>query len=172
MVRVLVSLPGGQLQRYEIYRDIGERKRAEEELRASRAQLRDLAARWHAVREEERTRVAREIHDVLGQALAVIRSDLTRLIDAASAGKGVDTQRAHAVLRLLDDTIQAARRIATELRPAILDDLGLAAAVERATHEFHSRTGMTGDISVPEEDIAIDRDRATAAFRIFQEMLT
>ncbi|HLY61477.1 MAG TPA: PAS domain S-box protein [Terriglobia bacterium] len=150
-------------------RDITERKRAEEELQQSRDQLRALAARLQNVREEERTRVAREIHDELGQALTAIKIDLSSLIHDMPAEK---KEKSESTLKLVDDTIQSVRRISTELRPGILDDMGLGAAVEWAAEEFEVRTGTKCRVSLPKAKIALDPERATAVFRIFQETLT
>jgi len=152
--------------------DVTESKRAEEELQRSFDQLRALSAQLQSVREEERTRVAREIHDELGQALTAIKLDVTALVRELPSAQGPAVQRGQSILNLLDETIQSVQRISTELRPGILDDLGLAAALEWAGEEFQARTGMKCRISVPDEDVTIDRDRATALFRIFQETLT
>jgi PAS domain S-box-containing protein len=152
--------------------DVTERKRAEEELRKSHGQLRALAARLQTVREEERTRVAREIHDELGQALTAIKIDLTALVRELLADKGPAVQRSQSILKLVDDAIESVQRIATDLRPGILDDLGLAAAVEWAAEEFEARTGTKCRVSVPGADIAVHPECATALFRILQETLT
>jgi PAS domain S-box-containing protein len=149
--------------------DIEDRKRAEEALQKSRDQLRALAARVQSVREEERTRVAREIHDELGQALTAIKIDLSSL----SHDLSLDTrQQSESILKLVDETIQSVRRISTELRPAILDAVGLVAAVEWASGEFTARTGTKCRLDLPQDDVVIDEERATALFRIFQETLT
>ncbi len=136
------------------------------------AQLRALAARLESVREEERTRAAREIHDELGQALTAIKLEYTALLRDLPAGDGPVNQRSQTILTLLDKAFQSVRRIATELRPGILDDLGLAAAVEWVTEEFQARTGTKVQVSLPDADIAMDREHATALFRILQETLT
>src|SRR5260221_2038741 len=130
MVGVPVSFPGGQIAAYSIYIDIARRKRAEEELQRSFKQLRELAARLQSVREEERARVAREIHDELGQALTAIKIDLASLIRSLRPDQEEELEKAESILRLVDQTILSVRRIATELRPSILDDLGLVAAIE------------------------------------------
>jgi PAS domain S-box-containing protein len=145
--------------------DITERKKIEDALRA-------LAARLQGVREEERAKVAREIHDELGQALTAIKIDLASLIRESSAGQQQQGKRTDSILELVDQTIQSVRRIATELRPGILDDLGLVAAVEWAAEEFEARTGTKCRLDLPEDDIEIDQKRATAMFRILQETLT
>jgi signal transduction histidine kinase len=145
--------------------DITERKKMEDALRA-------LAARLQSIREEERKRVAREIHDQLGQALTAIKIDLSALVRDLPAD---DKQRAtpsSSILKLVDETIQAVRRIASELRPAILDDLGLVATVEWAAEEFEARTATKCRLHLPQEDMAVDPERATVIYRIFQETLT
>ena len=152
--------------------DITERKRAEEELQRSFHQLRALAARLQNVREEERQEVAREIHDQLGQALTAIKIDLSSLVRELPAKLEQPTKRASSIFKLVDETIQAVRRISSELRPGILDDLGLVATIEWAGEEFEARTGTKCRLDLPREDIAIDPERATAIFRIFQETLT
>jgi len=155
-----------------VLEDITERKRAEKELQRSLAQLRKLAARLETVREEERTRAAREIHDELGQALTAIKLDLTALLRDLPPDRGPAAPRRQSIFKLLDETMQSTRRIATELRPAVLDDLGLAAAVEWAAEDFQARTGTKCQVSLPGADIAMDPERATAVFRILQEALT
>jgi len=151
--------------------DVTALKRAEEERQRSFEQLRALAARQQSVREEERTRVAREIHDQLGQALTAIK------IEFASFIHDLPTQyrrssKTESILQLVSNTIESVRRISTELRPGILDDLGLVAAVEWAAEEFEARTGITVNLDLPQDDIVTDQERATALFRIFQETLT
>ncbi len=152
--------------------DIEDRKQAEDALQGSLNELRALAARLQSVREEERTRVAREIHDELGQALTGIKLELASLIRELPGDAKQQSNRAESIMKLADETIQTVRRISTELRPGILDDLGLMAAVEWAAEEFQSRTGTNCRLDLPEDDIVIDRERATALFRILQETLT
>jgi NO-binding membrane sensor protein with MHYT domain len=147
--------------------------KARTDLQGSFEQLRALAARLQHVREEERTNVAREIHDELGQALTSIKIELAALVADLPSGTNPAVARAKAVMQVVDDTIQRVRRIATELRPGVLDDLGLVAAVEWAAGEFQKRTGVKCDVSVPAKDeLPMDRERATALFRILQETLT
>ena len=152
--------------------DITERMRALEERQRSIDQLRALAARLRSVREEERKRVAREIHDQLGQALTAIKIDLSALVLELPADQKQHWKRTASILKLVDEMIQTVRRIATELRPGILDDLGLVAAIEWAGEEFEARTGTRCRLDLPDDDISIDSERATAVFRIFQETLT
>ena len=138
----------------------------------SLAQLRALAARLQTVREDERTRAAREIHDELGQALTAIKLEFTALLGDLPAQERTVIQRSQSILKLLDQMSQSVRRIATGLRPTILDDLGLVAALEWAAEDFQTRTGTRCEIDLPDEDIMLDPERATALFRIFQETLT
>jgi PAS domain S-box-containing protein len=155
-----------------IVEDITERRRAQEELQHSLKQLRALTARLQGIREEERKSVAREIHDELGQALTAIKIDLVSLMRELPAHHLQQRKRPDSILGLVDQTIQSVRRISTELRPGILDDLGLVAAVEWAAEEFEARTGTRCRLDLPGDDIEIDQERATAMFRIFQETLT
>ncbi len=135
-------------------------------------QMRALAARLQTAREDERTRVAREIHDELGQALTAIKLEFTALLRDLPAVESQVNQRSQSILALLDEAIQSIRRIATELRPGILDDLGLVAAVEWAAEDFQVRTGIKCHLDRPDADIAVDTESATALFRIVQEALT
>jgi PAS domain S-box-containing protein len=164
----IVDLPDGEAS-VGFLTDITERKRAQEDRQRSLDQLRALAGRLQSIREEERKRVAREIHDQLGQALTALKIDLSSLIHDLPAAK---KEGSESVLNLIDQTIQSVRRISTELRPGILDDLGLVAAVEWAGEEFEARTGTTCRLDLPRDDIAVDPEQATAIFRIFQETLT
>jgi len=177
IIRVPVFLPGGQIAVYAIYRDITERKRAEERLRATSEQLRALSARLQSAREEEGTRIAREIHDELGSVLTSLRWDLERLdktISAAADEAQLQTLREQiaAMMRLTDTIVSAVRRIAQELRPSVLDDLGLAAAIEWQAQQFQARTGIVCQCDCALENLALNQTQATAIFRIFQEALT
>jgi PAS domain S-box-containing protein len=156
--------------------DITQRKQAEQE-RASREQLRGLAARLEAAREEERTRVAREIHDVLAQELLQIKLDIAwlnrRLAEPIDARKQKLLLEKLASMNLMTDTAaQTVQKIATELRPIVLDSLGLCAAIEWQAADFQRRTEIHCKTDVPAEDIPMARDRSTAVFRILQESLT
>jgi signal transduction histidine kinase len=147
-------------------------RRAVGSLSHARDQLRALAARLQSIREEERKRVAREIHDELGQALTAIKIDLSSLVYELPADQKQQSSRTASVLELVDGMIQSVRRISTQLRPGILDDLGLVAAVEWAVEEFEARTGTRCRLDLPRGDIGTDPERATALFRILQETLT
>ncbi len=164
----LILLIGGSLS-FAMARGISEQT---EELQASLVQLRALAARLQSIREEERTRVAREIHDQLGQALTAIKLDVSSLVSELATGQRKESNRVPSILKLVDETIQTVRRIATELRPGMLDDLGLVATIEWAGEEFEARTGTKCFLELPPDDIVLDQVKATAIFRIFQETLT
>ena len=151
--------------------DITDRKLTEHRLRESREQLRALTGHLERIREEERTRIAREIHDELGQALTGLKMDLswfaTRLPNQPAL-----TDKSVAMLKLIDSTVNAVRRLSTELRPAILDNLGLIPAIEWLAQEFQKRTGVTCDFVTDDDDLTVDEERTTALFRICQEALT
>jgi PAS domain S-box-containing protein len=149
--------------------DVTERKRAQEALQKSRDQLRALAARLQSVREEERTRVAREIHDELGSRLTALKIDLSTLVRDLPPEKA---QKHTSILKGVDEIVQTVRRISSELRPPVLDALGLVPAVEWAAEDFEARTGTKCRPDLPATDLVIDPERATALFRIFQETLT
>jgi PAS domain S-box-containing protein len=153
-----------------VLEDITEQKRAERELQVSFLELKALNAQLQSVREEERTKLARELHDELGQSLTAIKIDLAAL--QVAPGRDRQLQRIPAILGMVDETIRAVRRISTELRPGILDHLGLEAAVEWAAEEFQARTGIQCQAGLPEMKLVIDPGHATALFRIFQETLT
>ena len=153
-------------------RDITERKKAEEQLKGSTEQLRALSAHLQSVREEERTLISREIHDELGQELTGLKMDLSWLVKRLSKNQKSLISKTESMLKLVDSTIQTVRRISSELRPGVLDDLGLIAAIEWQAQDFENRTGITCDFSSSVEEIGLDRDRSTAVFRIFQETLT
>ena len=159
-------------KRMALTREIAERMVAEEELRKSEESLRLLAGHLQSVREEERTRIAREVHDELGQALTGIKMDLTWLVDRLDESQKPLAERAESMFRLIDETVHAVRRIAAGLRPGILDDVGLPAAIEWQARDFRMRTGIRCHVALPSSSVELDQDRSTAAFRIFQELLT
>jgi signal transduction histidine kinase len=156
----------------ELRTEIAERVRAEQQLRASLDQLRALAARLQSVREEERTSIAREIHDELGQACTAIKMDLALIGRKATRRQTRLLAKVDSATQLVDGMIVTLRRIASDLRPRTLDDLGLTAALEWQAQEFESRTGIHCRITLPQEPLVLDAERSTAVFRIFQESLT
>ena len=150
--------------------DLSEMKRAEQELRASSEQLRNLAAHLLSVREEERARISREVHDELGQSLTAVKMDLAWLAGRLPRRKGQMLKRIRSTRQLADDIIQSIRRISTELRPAVLD-LGLAEAVEWQVQEFQTRSGIQCTVRLLTREV-VASNASTAMFRIFQETLT
>jgi len=156
----------------QLHQEISERKKAEEELKQSQVQLRDLASHLQHIREEERSRVAREIHDELGQALTALKMDVHWLGLRLATDHQVLLDKIKSMSALIDTTVQAVRRISSELRPGLLDDLGLTAAIEWQAHEFCRRAGLQCEIKSEPEDIILDQTRSIALFRIFQEALT
>ncbi len=153
--------------------DRRERQRAEDKLRKSLDQLRALSNYLQYVREEERTRIAREVHDELGQALTGLKLDLSWLATKLAArNREPVQQKIKTMTDHIDETIQTVRRIATELRPGILDSLGLIAALEWQANEFQSRTGIPCVVTTTVADTLWDQQFSTGVFRIFQETLT
>ncbi len=144
--------------------------RKSERLRETEDKLRRLAAHLISIREEERAHIAREIHDELGQVLTGLKMEVTwlarRLKDAALI------EKTDSMCRLIDSSVQTVRKIATGLRPEMLDDMGLVAAVGWQAKEFQKRTGIRVRIKLPPESAKPDIDVATTMFRIFQEILT
>lgn len=159
------------------HENITERMLADAALQRSREQMRALAARLQDVREEERTRVAREIHDVLAQDLTRLKIDLVWLHGrlsrpGAPAAAAALAPRVLEMSQLADATIHSVQRIATELRPAVLDSLGLCAAVEWHVREVRARSALACQADLPADELPVDSGVATAAFRIVQESLT
>lgn len=153
--------------------ELAERELSEQRLRASEENLRALAARLQSVREEERISIARNIHDDLGQALTALKLDITQLArNAPHEGPAAIAERTGGMCAQIDRIIDSVRRISSGLRPEVLDEIGLAAAVEWEAREFQRRTGIrcTVDLEPGFEDP--DDERSTAMFRICQELLT
>ena len=152
--------------------DITQRKRGEELLILQREQLRALAERLQWVREEDRKKVARDLHDQIGQILTAIKLDMTWATRHLPDSEGEVLARLRESIQSINDGVKAVRTICSGLRPGVLDDLGLAAAIEWQASEFASRNDIHCQVSVPPVDLHLDGDRATATFRIFQECLT
>jgi signal transduction histidine kinase len=146
--------------------------RVEEQLKSSLDQLRALAARIQNVREEERTVIAREIHDELGQACTAIKMDLALIGHKTTKRQTRLRTKVASAMQLVDDMIVTLRRIASDLRPQTLDDLGLSAAIEWQAQDFQNRTSIRCRVTLPQEPLVLDIERSTAIFRIFQESLT
>ena len=160
-----------------VFKDTTERKRAEAQLKDSLRLLRKLSGRMEGIREEERGRIARELHDELGVGLTCLKIDLSRLSGligerlAASDRAKVD-EKIRGMKEQVESTISSVQRIVAELRPGVLDDLGLVAAIEWQCRDFQRRTGIVCHCTVSHEDLRVDSEHATAVFRICQEALT
>jgi signal transduction histidine kinase len=135
-------------------------------------QFRDLSAYLQAAREEERRSIAREIHDELGQSLTTIKIELSLLREEVIHDATAATQRIQSLKDRVDETIHAVKHIITKLRPGLLDDLGLSAAIEWQARDFQQHTGIVCEVHSDPEEISINSEISTAVFRIFQETLT
>jgi signal transduction histidine kinase len=166
------TLIGGKTQLTAVLRDITERRRAEAEQRETNRQLRQLSASLQNVREQERARIARELHDDLGQQLTGLKLDLSWLNNRLVENRPAPRDRLAAMRRLLDAAISAVRRISVELRPFVLDDLGFGEAVAWQTGEFSRRSGIAVKLDLQAADRVNDNALAIALFRIVQESLT
>ncbi|GJH31885.1 PAS domain S-box protein [Paraburkholderia hospita] len=158
-------------------RDVTERVKSDNALKQSREELRRLSANLQSVREEEKTRIARELHDDLGQQLTALKMELSLLEGELTSHSGTREQidamsRLHGMARTIDATVASLRRIAADLRPVMLDDLGLAPAIEWLANDFTSRYGIAVERNIETADTAFTKDAATALFRIVQEALT
>lgn len=178
-IQALRGQDGATIRYISIFSDITERKRNEETLRKhqerleeSEARLRELAAFLQTVREEERTHIARELHDELGQALTALRLDLGWLRGKAAPLGEPTSQRVTAALGVVEQSIVSLRRISEDLRPAMLDSLGLAAALENHATQFAERTGIACELRMNREEFEVGDTLATTVFRIVQEALT
>jgi signal transduction histidine kinase len=165
-------LVGGRRFYTVILRDITERQKAAAQLEESHRELRELYGAMNEVREAERIRIARELHDELAQWLTALKmdvawiaarlpKDMTRLIDKTTKMKEV-----------VDTTVAAVRRIAADLRPVMIDDLGLVPAIEHLLHEFSERTGILVSLDTAAEGAELHDPIATAVYRMVQEALT
>ena len=177
----LTSVPdeSGELLGYEVVlHDMSDRKMAEDMLLENERQLRALAMHLQAAREEERTRIAREMHDEFGQMLTAVRMDMSILERMISKNvkeplnRMALIEKLSSISELLEKTIRATRRIITELRPAVLDELGLLTAIQWQALEFENRTGIRCRIARLRHDIVLDQNASTNIFRILQEALT
>ncbi len=156
----------------EDFKDISERKKAESDLKETGERLRELAAHLQGIREEERSRIAREIHDELGQVLTALSLDVRWLQNRLPEERADLQAKIRTMGQFITATVGSVSRICSELRPAILDDVGLSAAIEWQAGEFTSRTGIECTISSDPRQIKLSEELSVAIFRIFQETLT
>lgn len=155
-----------------IIRDISERKIAQEELSRSNEQLRDLYRRLQSAREEERTRIAREIHDEFGQTLTALKIDLAWIKKKLLTDQTLVSQKIESMTKTISMAIGLIKKLSADLRPGILDDFGLIAAIEWQAEEFETRTGTRCKLTLDMDEIDIGEEISTAVFRILQETLT
>ncbi|GAO37377.1 hypothetical protein SCT_2798 [Sulfuricella sp. T08] len=163
---------GKALRMFGTVQDITERKEIEQEIRASREQLRELSSHLQAAREEEKATIAREIHDELGGNLTALKMDIFWLARKLPPEMEAELEKTRSMADLVDTSVHAMRRIVTELRPTVLDDLGLLAAMCWQASEFTKRYGIQCKVVMHGEEIAVEGAYRIALFRIFQESLT
>jgi two-component system sensor histidine kinase UhpB len=155
-----------------ILRDVSERVQAHEALARSKEELRELASAANSAREQEQSRIARELHDELAQAMSALKMDLKILRGSPPQADAAISHRLDRMEAQIDATIAAMRRIAADLRPLALDDLGLIPAIEALVQDFERRTNMHCELALDDPDLALPGPHATALFRIVQESLT
>lgn len=155
-----------------ILRDVSLRVMHEEDLRQSREEIRELASASQTAREQERSRVARELHDEIGGALTALKMDTTWISERLPEGQPQLEEKLAIMRKMLDDTVAATRRISSDLRPMMLDDLGLAPAAEWLVHDFQRRTGIVCELAIALPEAELPGDISTAVFRLLQESLT
>ncbi len=175
VTRGIVALERGVAERNEMLAAANSGLEHEiEKLRTAEQQLRDLSSHLQVVREEEKTSIAREVHDDLGGTLTALKIDVYWLAEKLPASKDATPFLEHvkSMSQLIDDAVGAMRRIITDLRPTVLDDLGLLAALEWQCAQFHQRTGIEYWVNCIEDKGKLDDQRSIALFRIFQEALT
>jgi len=162
----------GQETRLVLANDVTEKYIAEEKLKESYESIRKLTGHLQNVREEERLHIAREIHDELGQLLTVLKMDVSWLNKKIEPVNNFAKEKLTEILSLIDTTVKTVRRIASELRPSLLDDLGLLAAMEWHLEEFERRSGISTKLHLPEAEQQLPDSLKIGLFRIFQESLT
>jgi len=152
--------------------EIQERQVVEDELRLSQKKLQNLSAHLEDIREKERTRIARELHDEMGQAFTVMKMEIARLYECNNLEEKFLKERLNALLGILDQVADTARSISENLRPGMLDVLGLNAAVQSHVEKFMLCTGIKCSLTMSHDEFALEEKLATALFRIVQESLT
>lgn len=155
-----------------IARDLSERNRYENELLNFGENLRNLALHLQTVREEERKNISREIHDELGQVLTVLKIQTSLLEKKVSHVQPELKEKFDSIINIIDSSVESVQRICEKLRPGILDELGLSAAIEWQTKEFSKSTKIDCIVELPNEEIVLESEKRIAVFRIYQEALT
>jgi two-component system sensor histidine kinase UhpB len=134
--------------------------------------LRELATHLQSIREEERTMIAQEIHDELGQVLTALKIQVSLLANKLNQDQEPLKQKINSLSAMIDSSVESVQKISAKLRPGILDELGLIAAIEWQAEEFEKLTNLKCSIILPKEELILEKDKSTAIFRIFQEALT
>jgi PAS domain S-box-containing protein len=155
-----------------ILRDVSERVQAHEDLRRSKEELQELSSTAHIAREQEKNRIARELHDELGQALTMLQMDVAWAKAHVTPEQEEFVTRLDRMQKLLKTTVAATRRIAADLRPLMLDDLGIVPALEWLAENFTQRTGVPCRLTIEDPEMVLASLQATAVFRVVQESLT
>ncbi len=163
---------GNPLRHAGTFIEVTERKHAEESLRKSREELRALSQHLQSAIENERSKIARDIHDELGQILAAIKFDVVWLKNQIPEDRKKTFKRAETAISLIDNAVKSVRRIVSDLRPGLLDDLGLVAAIEWQAGEYEKLTGVKHSVVMEHENISANSDLSTAVFRVCQEAMT
>ena len=163
---------GGRKFYTVILRDVTARQKSAEALNRSNQELRDIYGQMHQVREAERTRIARELHDELAQWLTALKMDVSWISSRLPAEEQALITRTQRMKGVVDNTVAAVRRIAADLRPVMLDDLGFVAAIEHLLYELSERAGILVSLQGDKEDIDVQEPLATAVYRMVQEALT
>ena len=166
------SMIGGQLQLTAVLRDVTDKRVSENDLRVANVQLRELSNSLQNVREQERTRISRELHDDLGQQLTGLKLSLSWLGTRIKEGRATAAENVDEMRYQLDAAIASVRRIAAELRPRALDDLDFGEALTWQTQEFMKRSEIDVTLNLPAAELVNTDNVATALFRIVQEALT
>ncbi len=156
----------------ELRAEIAERRLAEEKLKVSREELRNLSAHLQTIREDERTSIAREIHDELGQIFTALYMKVSDLTLESPQDKETLVEKVQSIAELVSYSEETVQRISSSLRPAMLDDLGIESTLEWHAEQFQDNMGIKCNIAFDTEDIELNKDKATVIYRIFQEALT
>ncbi len=168
-----ITASNGDLEMLEGFiTDITAQKRAEQNFEKSREELRNLSRRLQTIREEEKKNIAREIHDEMGQFLTAMKMDLITLEDDLTEDQKSLREKTQVMAGLVDSTLNSIQRICMELRPQVLDVLGLSEAIEWQGKEYERNTGTKVDLIMPRKKLNLDQDRSITCFRILQESLT
>lgn len=171
-VYLLETLAGDISFAVEAHNYDRQRREVEKKLKISQEQLKKLSAHLQTVREEERSHIAHELHDEIGQLLTVLKINMFWLKTKFKESQKPLPSKIDKMMELIDQVIQTTRRISTELRPVVLDHFGIEAAIEWQAKKFEEQTGIKCDIILPKDKVTLDSEVSITIFRIWQEVLT